>query len=205
VSNSTTRSHARGLGTKTATAITWSWTVGSNTRPGTWPIKIDCGKSGQGADERHCQVSTARRAITLVAAVVLASVSTTTTTAALPIYRVNRVIDGNTIELRNGQRVRLVQIDIPEVYGGYECYGKAASALAKRLLPPGTRVRLLYEPASAPVDGYGRLLRYVVRGSDGLNVNRGWWLPAQGPRGSMRVSGRHFSTLQALVMCARNP
>ncbi len=27
----------------------------------------------------------------------------------------------------------------------------------------GTRVRLLYEPASDPVDRYGRLLRYVVR------------------------------------------
>ena len=81
------------------------------------------------------------------------------------------MIDGDTIELGNGQRVRLVQIDTPEVYGGYECYGPAASATAKRLLPPGTRVRLLLEPASDPVDRYGRLLRYVVRASDGMNVN----------------------------------
>lgn len=91
--------------------------------------------------------------------------------AAPPVYRVNRVIDGHTIELRNGQRVRLVQIDTPEVYGGYECYGPAASATAKRLLPEDSRVRLLLEPASDPVDRYGRLLRYVVRLSDGMNVN----------------------------------
>ncbi|MBM3678489.1 MAG: thermonuclease family protein, partial [Actinobacteria bacterium] len=83
--------------------------------------------------------------------------------AAGPQYRVSRVIDGDTIELRNGQRVRLVQIDTPEVYSGYECYGQAASATAKRLLPPGTRVRLVLEPASDPVDRFGRLLRYVVR------------------------------------------
>ena len=49
--------------------------------------------------------------------------------------------------LRNGQRVRLVQIDTPEVYFGTECYGRA-SATTKRLLPEGIRVRLLPEPAT---------------------------------------------------------
>ena len=44
---STTRSEARGLGAKTAKTITWTWTVGSNTKSGTWPVKIDCGKSGK--------------------------------------------------------------------------------------------------------------------------------------------------------------
>lgn len=44
---STTRSEARGLGPKTAKTITWTWTVGSNTKPGSWPVKIDCGKSGK--------------------------------------------------------------------------------------------------------------------------------------------------------------
>jgi endonuclease YncB( thermonuclease family) len=39
------------------------------------------------------------------------------------------------------------------------------------LLPPGTRVRLAPEPATDRVDQYGRLLRYVVRARDGLNVN----------------------------------
>ena len=48
---------------------------------------------------------------------------------------------------------------------------RAASAATKRLLPPGTSVRLLVEPATDRVDGYGRLLRYVVRVRGAVNVN----------------------------------
>jgi endonuclease YncB( thermonuclease family) len=43
--------------------------------------------------------------------------------------------------------------------------------VTKRLLPPGTLVRLTREPATDTVDGYGRLLRYVTRVRDGINVN----------------------------------
>ncbi len=67
--------------------------------------------------------------------------------------------------------MRLVQIDTPEVSFGRECYGRAASAVTKRLLPAGTLVRLLPEPATDRVDRYGRLLRYVIRIRDGLDVN----------------------------------
>jgi micrococcal nuclease len=88
-----------------------------------------------------------------------------------PVYRIDHVADGDTVTLRNGQRVRLVQIDTPEVYFGTECYGRQASALTKRLLPPGTTVRLYPEPVTDRVDQYGRLLRYVLRVRDGLNVN----------------------------------
>jgi endonuclease YncB( thermonuclease family) len=63
-------------------------------------------------------------------------------------FRVGRVIDGDTIELASGQRIRLVQIDTPDVYFGTECYGEQASATTKRLLPLGSRVRLLPEPAT---------------------------------------------------------
>jgi micrococcal nuclease len=87
------------------------------------------------------------------------------------IYRVDHVADGDTLTLRNGQRVRFVQIDTPEVYFGTECYGPQASAITKRLLPPGTAVRLTTEPATDRVDDYGRLLRYVIRARDNLNVN----------------------------------
>jgi endonuclease YncB( thermonuclease family) len=92
-------------------------------------------------------------------------------TAAAPGYSVGRVIDGDTIELANGAHVRLVQIDTPEVYFGAECYGERASAIAKRLLSTGTRVYLTVEPATDRVDGYGRLLRYVIRARDRLNIN----------------------------------
>jgi micrococcal nuclease len=86
-------------------------------------------------------------------------------------YRIDHVTDGDTVVLRNGQRVRLVQIDTPEVYFGTECYGRAASRATERLLPPGARVRLYAELATDRIDDYGRLLRYVVRAKDGVNVN----------------------------------
>jgi endonuclease YncB( thermonuclease family) len=90
--------------------------------------------------------------------------------AATPTYRIDHVTDGDTVVLRNGPRVRLVQIDTPEVYFGTECYGRQASATTKRLLPAGTLVRLTVEPATEGVD-YGRLLRYVLRAKDGVNAN----------------------------------
>jgi micrococcal nuclease len=85
--------------------------------------------------------------------------------------RIRYVIDGDTVVLTNGRHVRLVQIDTPEVYGSSECYGAQASKVMKRLLRPGTAVRLYREPRTDAVDAYGRLLRYVFRVRDGLNVN----------------------------------
>ena len=85
--------------------------------------------------------------------------------------RIEFVIDGDTVALTNGRHVRLVQIDTPEVYYSPECYGKQASRITKRLLLPGTAVRLYREPKTDAVDRYGRLLRYVFRVRDGLNVN----------------------------------
>jgi micrococcal nuclease len=90
---------------------------------------------------------------------------------AAHVYRIARVVDGDTVDLTSGAKVRLVQIDTPEVYFGAECWGHQASAETKRLLPPGTAVRLVAEPATDSVDQYGRLLRYVIRVRDGLNVN----------------------------------
>jgi micrococcal nuclease len=90
---------------------------------------------------------------------------------AAHVYRIARVVDGDTVDLTNGAKVRLVQIDTPEVYFGAECWGRQASAETKRLLPPGTAVRLVAEPATDSVDEYGRLLRYVIRVRDQLNVN----------------------------------
>jgi endonuclease YncB( thermonuclease family) len=91
--------------------------------------------------------------------------------AAGQVARIDHVADGDTVDLTDGARVRLVQIDTPEVYFTPECYGEQASALTKKLLPPGTLVRLLPEPRTDSVDRYGRLLRYVIRVRDGLNVN----------------------------------
>jgi micrococcal nuclease len=119
-------------------------------------------------------------------------------------YRIDHVADGDTVDLTNGERVRLVQIDTPEVFDGAECYGRQASALTKRLLPPGTLVRLVPEPATDAVDRYGRLLRYVVRVRDGLNVNeRLVAVGAAAPYFYRGRRGRYAATLEALAVRAR--
>jgi endonuclease YncB( thermonuclease family) len=81
---------------------------------------------------------------------------------------VTRVIDGDTIELVGGQRVRLVQIDTPEKR--IECYGDEASALTQRLIPAGTHVRIEQDPKLDQVDRYGRKLGYVWKGDEDVNV-----------------------------------
>jgi micrococcal nuclease len=118
--------------------------------------------------------------------------------------RIAHVTDGDTVALTNGNRVRLVQIDTPEVYFGAECYGRQASAITKRLLPPGTRVRLLSEPRTDSVDRYGRLLRYVIRARDGLNVNvRLVAVGAAAPYFYDGRRGRYAGLLERLALRAR--
>ena len=78
------------------------------------------------------------------------------------------VIDGDTIELVGGQRVRLVQIDTPEKH--VECYGDQASALTRRLIPAGTHVRIEQDPKLDQVDRYRRKLAYVWKGDEDVNV-----------------------------------
>ena len=80
---------------------------------------------------------------------------------------VERVNDGDTITLRGGEKVRLVQIDAPELTT--DCFGRAASKALAALVTAGTRVTLTRDPRLDDRDSYGRILRYVlVRGA---NVN----------------------------------
>jgi micrococcal nuclease len=78
------------------------------------------------------------------------------------------VYDGDTLSLRDGRRVRLLQIDTPELGSG-ECYSRAARTALLNLAPPGKTVVLEADPSLDRVDRYGRLLRYVKR--NGVNVN----------------------------------
>lgn len=84
------------------------------------------------------------------------------------LLRVAYVIDGDTIAVSGGKRVRLVQIDAPESPEN-ECYGLESKSELERLLPTGTKVRLAADPALDARDRYGRLLRYVFKGK--MNVN----------------------------------
>lgn len=78
------------------------------------------------------------------------------------------VTDGDTIRMADRRRVRLVQIDAPELEGG-ECYGEQAARALQRLLPAGTRVEVQTDRALDAKDRFGRVLGYVVK--DGLNIN----------------------------------
>ena len=73
------------------------------------------------------------------------------------------VTDGDTLRLTDGRRVRLLQVDTPELGGG-ECYSRAARTQLLALARPGTQVRLTTDPRLDRVDRYGRLLAYVWRG-----------------------------------------
>jgi micrococcal nuclease len=155
------------------------------------------GAVGRRRDTALSAASVALILVSLVAVVPPAS-------GAPPVYRVDHVVDGDTIALRNGQRVRLVQIDTPEVFFGVECYGRAASAATKRLLRPGSRIRLFAEPATDRVDQYGRLLRYVVRINGAVNVNiRLVAVGAAAPYFYMGRRGRYARRLEALAKRAR--
>jgi micrococcal nuclease len=145
------------------------------------------------------------RLISCLAVLAAAALVTAGTDGATSrVDRIGRVVDGDTIELADGQRVRLVQIDAPEVYFETECYGRQASAATKGLLPPGTRVKLGSEPKTDLVDAYGRLLRYVIRTRDGLNVNiRLVAIGAATPYFYRGRRGKYAARLESLALRAR--
>jgi endonuclease YncB( thermonuclease family) len=79
------------------------------------------------------------------------------------------IADGDTLTLTSGMRVRLLQIDTPELGSG-ECYSRAARTALLQRVPLGIRVRLEADRSLDDVDRYGRLLRYVQRGTMNVNV-----------------------------------
>lgn len=84
-------------------------------------------------------------------------------------FLVNRVIDGDTIELLGGEKVRYIGIDTPETVDPrkpVQCFGIEASNRNKQLVE-GKNVRL--EKDVSETDKYGRLLRYAY--VDGIFVN----------------------------------
>lgn len=77
------------------------------------------------------------------------------------LFKVIRVIDGDTVELEGGIRVRYIGIDTPETVNPnttVECFGQEASNKNKELVE-GKNVRLEKDVSEA--DKYGRLLRYI--------------------------------------------
>ncbi len=85
-------------------------------------------------------------------------------------FKVTRVIDGDTIEIEGGERVRYIGIDTPETVDPrkpVQCFGVEASNKNKELVE-GKMVRL--EKDITDRDKYNRLLRYVYVGDIFVNL-----------------------------------
>jgi len=107
-------------------------------------------------------------------------------------YTVERVIDGDTLKLTNGERVRLIGIDTPESKPNDKAkrdsertgqdietinkMGKEATEFVKGLLKEGQEVRLEFDVQEK--DKYGRLLAYVfIDTGIGINTILGYETP----------------------------
>lgn len=107
---------------------------------------------------------------------------------ASDLFTVNRVIDGDTILLGNGERVRLIGVDTPEVHESDKLQrdadrtqtdietirrlGQRSSAFVNRTAK-GKRVRLEYDQSNVAIghrDRYRRTLAYVYL-EDGTFLN----------------------------------
>ena len=74
------------------------------------------------------------------------------------IYRVHRVIDGDTLVLANGAKIRLIAVDTPETYGKQEPYGPEATEFTRQFVAGG-EVRLQFDGRRK--GKYGRFLAHV--------------------------------------------
>ena len=100
------------------------------------------------------------------------------------------VNDGDTLTLVGGAKVRLLQVDAPELTS--DCYGRAALRALIELVPKGTRIRLVRDADLDERDRHGRLLRYVYVGERNVNlelVRRGAASPSYFRNARGRLAG----------------
>lgn len=114
---------------------------------------------------------------------VASALCVTSRSSAEDLYTVTRIIDGDTVQLNDGQIVRLVGVDTPESYSTSKlskdadrshrdketirALGKQASEFTRKLLY-GKKVRLEYDQRRK--GRYGRTLAYLIL-PDGINAN----------------------------------
>ncbi len=78
--------------------------------------------------------------------------------------KVSAIIDGDTLVVDGGERIRIIGIDTPERGRDGkpgEPYAKVASDYLARLIPPGTTIGLAFD--NERQDKYGRTLAHVLR------------------------------------------
>ncbi len=84
-----------------------------------------------------------------------------------------RVVDGDTLIIADGVRVRFIGIDTPETKDPrkpLQKFGPEASGKTKELLSESSRICLLSDPDGDELDKYGRRLAYIFTES-GVDVN----------------------------------
>ena len=79
---------------------------------------------------------------------------------------VERVVDGDTVQLADGTKIRYLMVDTPENTSTTECYGANATKFNRDLVE-GKTVVLRYDVQRQ--DRFGRTLAYVT--VDGIEVN----------------------------------
>ena len=72
-------------------------------------------------------------------------------------YLVTKIVDGDTIQIEGGKKVRYIGINTPELKGS-QCFAKEAKERNSQLVA-GKRIRLQKDVSET--DKYGRLLRFV--------------------------------------------
>lgn len=82
--------------------------------------------------------------------------------------QVDYVIDGDTLVLLDGTKIRLLLVDTPEITKGKnDCYGQEAATFTTNFVS-GKTLQLSYDEGSC-TDRYGRTLAYVK--VDGAELN----------------------------------
>jgi endonuclease YncB( thermonuclease family) len=82
---------------------------------------------------------------------------------------ISSVYDGDTVTLSTGEKIRLLQIDTPELSSS-ECFGNEARSALVTLLNGKAGISLKEDPKLDKVDRYGRLLRYIFVGKTNVNL-----------------------------------
>ena len=95
----------------------------------------------------------------------------------LDLHEVRRVYDGDTIELDDGRKIRLIGVDAPEVESPYskaEKYGQASKKHLRKLL---NQKKVYIKVGPTTYDKYGRTLAYVYADDvliNGRMIRDGW-------------------------------
>ncbi|NVB85178.1 MAG: thermonuclease [Kofleriaceae bacterium] len=114
--------------------------------------------------------------------------------------KVTRVLDGDTVELENGDKIRYLLVDTPEVSGGGDCYGANAKQFNSDLVL-GKTIQISYDVECT--DAYDRTLAYVTVNGQEVNsllIQRGYGCVLHiPPDGDSRVD-----ELKALQLDAKN-